>query len=49
MMTSYIVGWGITISIIIEKYGEEEPPTNVHLYVIFLVLPHLLAGMKNLH
>ncbi|KAK4305086.1 hypothetical protein Pmani_023005 [Petrolisthes manimaculis] len=45
---SYVLGYCIQISIIAERFSLEEPPSNRYLYVIFFLLPHLTAGLKNL-
>nr|XP_027206560.1 uncharacterized protein LOC113800038 [Penaeus vannamei] len=48
LTVSYLLGYGIQISIIVEKYSLEEPPKNRGLYLLFFFLPHLAAGLKNL-
>ncbi|XP_050735669.1 XK-related protein 4-like [Eriocheir sinensis] len=45
---SYLMGYAIQISIIVERYSLEEPPTHRYFYVVFFLLPHLTAGLKNL-
>ncbi|XP_042218414.1 uncharacterized protein LOC121863731 [Homarus americanus] len=46
---SYLLGYGIQISIIVEKYslGDDRPP-NCGLYIFFFLVPHIMAGLKNL-
>lgn len=44
----YLMGYAVQISIIVERYSLEEPPANRYLYVVFFIVPHLLAGLKNL-
>ncbi|KAG0726165.1 XK-related protein 4 [Chionoecetes opilio] len=48
VLVSYLMGYAVQISIIAERYSLEEPPTNRSLYIVFFLLPHLLAGLKNL-
>nr|XP_053636756.1 uncharacterized protein LOC128691855 [Cherax quadricarinatus] len=45
---SYLLGYAIQISIVVDKYTQEEPPDNCSLYLVFFLLPHLAAGLKNL-
>ncbi|KAK7075751.1 hypothetical protein SK128_004930, partial [Halocaridina rubra] len=45
---SYLVGYAITISIIIEKFTQEDPPRNRGLYIFYFLLPHIAAGLKNM-
>lgn len=45
---SYLMGYAVQISIVVERYSLEEPPTNRGLYIVFLLLPHIIAGLKNL-
>ncbi|XP_071544794.1 uncharacterized protein [Panulirus ornatus] len=45
---SYLTGLGVHISIVVDKYSLEEPPKNRGLYLTFLLLPHFVAGLKNL-
>ncbi|XP_076029979.1 uncharacterized protein LOC143018489 isoform X2 [Oratosquilla oratoria] len=48
MILSYLAGWALSIEILVWKYNLEEPPKNRFLYVIYFIVPHLLAGIKNL-
>ncbi|XP_045123356.1 XK-related protein 6-like [Portunus trituberculatus] len=48
VVVSYLMGYAVQISIITERYSLEEQPVNRGLYVVFFLLPHLLAGLKNL-
>ncbi|XP_045594140.1 XK-related protein 6 [Procambarus clarkii] len=45
---SYLVGYCVQLSIVVDKYTQEEPPPGCGLYLLFFLLPHLAAGLKNL-
>lgn len=48
VVVSYLMGYAIQISIIAERYSLEDPPPHRWLYILFFLLPHFLAGLKNL-
>ncbi|KAL7634176.1 UNVERIFIED_CONTAM: hypothetical protein RMT77_015505 [Armadillidium vulgare] len=48
MMVMYLLTWGVCISIIVEKHTMDEPPSGIFYYILFFVVSHILAGIKNL-
>ncbi|XP_066937410.1 uncharacterized protein [Macrobrachium rosenbergii] len=45
---SYLLGWCIGVSVLVETFTEEEPPDDQGSYVFYFLLPHIAAGLKNL-
>ncbi|XP_064103785.1 uncharacterized protein LOC135213658 [Macrobrachium nipponense] len=48
MSVSYLLGWCIGVSILVEKFNAEEPPDDKGMYVFYFLLPLVAAGLKNL-
>ncbi|XP_068221658.1 XK-related protein 6-like [Palaemon carinicauda] len=48
LSVSYLLGWCINVSIIVEKFNAEEPVSDRGFYVFYFLLPHIAAGLKNL-